>query len=195
MPRKPSNRIPKYRHHKPSGQAVVTLDGRDVYLGAYTDAASRQRYERVVGEWLANGRQLSIQQTDEDPLTVDELLAAFWRHAQVHYRSPSGEPTSELDSFTQAFKPLRSLYSNAPARDFGPLALRAVREKMISDGWARGYKVTAVQGAQCAIKGEFYRKRIRYRLNNVPHAAVRFRSRFAASRMIVRSQLGVISPI
>ena len=31
--RKP--RIPSYRHHKPSGQAVVTLNGRDIYLGAW----------------------------------------------------------------------------------------------------------------------------------------------------------------
>jgi hypothetical protein len=29
--RKP--RIPGYRHHKPTNQAVVTLKGKDVYLG------------------------------------------------------------------------------------------------------------------------------------------------------------------
>ena len=34
-------RIPSYRHHKPSGQAVVTLGGRDIYLGKYNTAASR----------------------------------------------------------------------------------------------------------------------------------------------------------
>jgi hypothetical protein len=28
-------RTPSYRHHKPSGQAVVTLEGRDIYLGRY----------------------------------------------------------------------------------------------------------------------------------------------------------------
>ena len=25
-------RVPSYRRHKPSGQAVVTLNGRDIYL-------------------------------------------------------------------------------------------------------------------------------------------------------------------
>src|SRR6185503_9477088 len=97
--------IPKYRLHKASGQAVVTLDGRDFYLGEHKASASRQRYERLVGEWLANGRRLPVQQTDDDPLTVDELLAAFWRHGEIHYRTPTGEPSSELDSFAQAFKP------------------------------------------------------------------------------------------
>ena len=124
MPRTPSNRIPKYRLHKASGQAVVTLDGRDFYLGDHGTASSRQRYERLVGEWLAGGRRLPVQVTDEDPLTVNELLASFWRHAEVHYRSPTGEPTSELDSFIQALKPLRKLYGDAAAIDALPTNLR-----------------------------------------------------------------------
>ncbi len=33
--RPPALRIPSYRHHKPSGQAVVALNGRDHYLGKY----------------------------------------------------------------------------------------------------------------------------------------------------------------
>ncbi len=139
MPRLRSPRIPKYRLHKASGQAIVTLDGRDIYLGEHNSEASRQRYERAVGEWLANGRSLPLRATDDDPLTVDELLAGFWRHAEIHYRSPNGTPTSELDSFVQAFKPLRKLYGDSPAKDFGPLALRAVREVMIRDRWSRGY--------------------------------------------------------
>jgi len=32
MPRLMTDRIPKYRKHKASGQAVVTLDGKDHYL-------------------------------------------------------------------------------------------------------------------------------------------------------------------
>jgi hypothetical protein len=28
-------RAPSYRRHKPSGQAVVTLSGRDIYLGKW----------------------------------------------------------------------------------------------------------------------------------------------------------------
>ena len=31
-------RIPSYRLHKPSGQAVVTINGRDIYLGKYNSA-------------------------------------------------------------------------------------------------------------------------------------------------------------
>jgi hypothetical protein len=31
---------PSYRRHKPSGQAVVTLNGKDIYLGTYSTKAT-----------------------------------------------------------------------------------------------------------------------------------------------------------
>ena len=43
MPR----RLPSYRLHRPSGQAVVTLDGRDHYLGRHGSPASRAAYEWI----------------------------------------------------------------------------------------------------------------------------------------------------
>jgi hypothetical protein len=61
MPR--PRRIPSYRRHKSSGQAIVTLTDlngqrRDVYLGAYGTAQSRKEYARVISEWEAAGRCL-----------------------------------------------------------------------------------------------------------------------------------------
>ncbi len=53
-----SRRVPYYCHHKPSGQAVVTIDGRDIYLGTWNTSASRREYDRLIGEWLAAGRRL-----------------------------------------------------------------------------------------------------------------------------------------
>ena len=50
-------RVPSYRHHKASGQAVVALDGRDVYLGPYGTDQSRERYQRVISEWLTNRKK------------------------------------------------------------------------------------------------------------------------------------------
>lgn len=53
-----SLRLPSHRRHKPSGQAVVTLNGTDVYLGRWGTKASRTEYDRLIGEWLASGRCL-----------------------------------------------------------------------------------------------------------------------------------------
>lgn len=67
-------RIPAYRHHKPSGRAVVTIGSRDVYLGKYNSAASRQEYHRVIAEWTS---QCGATAKASHDLTVSELLAAF----------------------------------------------------------------------------------------------------------------------
>jgi hypothetical protein len=55
-------RTPTYRLHKPSGQAVVTIDGRDFYRGKYGTSQSRDEYDRLITEWLTNGRCLPISQ-------------------------------------------------------------------------------------------------------------------------------------
>jgi len=44
------NSTPQYRLHKYSGGAVVTLDGKVIYLGKWNSKASRRKYDRVVGE-------------------------------------------------------------------------------------------------------------------------------------------------
>ena len=46
--------IPSYRKHKASGQAVVTLNGVDHYLGPGNPHQSRAEYNRVVNQWLAH---------------------------------------------------------------------------------------------------------------------------------------------
>ena len=48
-----SERLPTYRLHKPSGQAVVTLDGHDFYLGRHGSALGRAR--RRVRPHVADG--------------------------------------------------------------------------------------------------------------------------------------------
>ena len=47
--------VPKYRLHRASGQAVVTVAGHDHYLGPWKSLASRLEYDRRIGEWIAAG--------------------------------------------------------------------------------------------------------------------------------------------
>ena len=56
-------RTPSYRHHKPSGQAVVTIGRRDIYLGKFDTPESRTEYDRVIAEWLGNGRNSAPRAT------------------------------------------------------------------------------------------------------------------------------------
>ena len=90
------NTVPKYRQHKASGQAVVTLDGVDHYLGKYKSKSSRMLYDRLVGEWLACGRRMPI--ADDTGLTVTELISHFWKHAKVFYRRSDGTSTETAEN-------------------------------------------------------------------------------------------------
>src|SRR5512135_765541 len=138
MPRL-SKKFPSYRLHRPSGRAVVTLNGKDNYLGDWNSPESRAEYDRLIGEWLAAGRGRPKAEDTPSPndLTVSEVLLAFWSHAETHYRDPDGEPSHELKNIRDALKYVRRLYGKIPARAYGPLALRAVRDMMVKSGLAR----------------------------------------------------------
>jgi integrase len=131
-------RIPSYRLHRPSGRAVVTLSGKDHYLGRHGSPESRAAYERLVAEWLATRRRPPTLQTAACDLTVNELLLAYWDHARSYYVK-EGAPTSEPGTIRQALRPVRELYGGTRAVEFGPLALKAVRQRMIELGWCRTY--------------------------------------------------------
>ena len=128
-------KAPSYRLHRPSGQAVVTIDGRDLYLGRHDTPASRAEYDRLIAEWLAGGRRLPSSAAGGD-VTVNELMLAYHRHAQSYYVK-DGEPTSEVRNVGLALRPVRQLYGHTPAKAFGPLALKAVRQSMIGAGLCR----------------------------------------------------------
>ena len=76
-------RIPSYRHHKPSGQAVVTLSGKDHYLGQHGSPGIHQAYDRLVAEgWSTVNVPLEPPGHHPD-LTVNELLLTYWGHVQT----------------------------------------------------------------------------------------------------------------
>lgn len=160
------NTLPKYSRHKQSGQAVVYIDGRDVLLGQYGTKASREAYNRLVGEWLAAGRQLAVPNAD---ITIVELIERFKKHAEAFYvlpvkdpdgtpalnadGSPKTVPSGEWENYRIVLQQLRLAYGRTPAKDFGPLAFKALRNRVLVEhecigpdrkprkvpGWARSY--------------------------------------------------------
>jgi integrase len=129
-------RTPAYRLHKGSGQALVEINGRRIYLGKYGSDGSRERYRRVVGEWLAcSGRPAEPSQRDS-VVSVNELLLAFLTYADQRYVK-NGRPTSEPRSFRVALRPVKELYGLLPLTSFGPLALIACRQRLIEQGICR----------------------------------------------------------
>ena len=125
---------PKYRKHKKSEQAVITISGRDYYLGPHGTKTSYAEYDRLILEWRANGREI---QPDES-VTVNEVLAAFLKFAKQHYRK-NGRQTGSIERVKQVIKKLKAMYGDSAADEFGPRKLKAFRQSLIRDDCSRAY--------------------------------------------------------
>lgn len=141
---------PSYRRHVSSGQAIVTLpqsDGRrkDVLLGPYGSPESYAEYRRILKEWEAGGHRAPEPdshgaQKQPSDLTVNELMLRWLDHVDAYYVK-DGKPTSEPDTIRQALRFVKELYGHTLAREFGPLALKAVRQAMVDHPITRTRKV------------------------------------------------------
>lgn len=129
---RPRSNVPTYRKQQ-SGQARVTINGRDYYLGPHGSKASTQEYDRLVAEYLASGRSGSFGASN-DQITMATLMTDYLRFAKRYYGTGK---SSELHRIKLAIKPVRELYPTIPAVQFGPEQFKAVRQGMIDHGLSR----------------------------------------------------------
>lgn len=122
-----SHAIPKRRHHRASGQAVVVIAGQTHYLGPWRSNASKFEYDRLIGEWLAAGRPQQL--APETDTTVVELANHYWQFAKGYYVK-DGRPTG-IAGVKVALHWLNKYYGHTPAAKFGPLALKALQMRMV----------------------------------------------------------------
>jgi hypothetical protein len=126
-------KVPSYRLHKPSGLAVVRLNGQDVYLGAHGSPESEDAYRRTIAEWCAHG---AIGRQRHSSIAINELLLRYWRHVEVDY-TKNGEPTSEQSIIRMSLRPVRRMYGQNAVEEFTPLELKTVRQDWIDRSLAR----------------------------------------------------------
>jgi integrase len=145
MARRP--RVPTYRRHS-SGQARVTVNGKDHLLGPYNSPESKEAYRRLVAEWLAlHDRPAKEEGT---PLAVNDLILGYWNFAKDYYGF-DGRRGDEA-CLRDALRVLRSLYGHTPAADFGPLALKTCRAEMIKKDRSRTYVNAQVDRVRRAFR-------------------------------------------
>ena len=125
-------KIPKLCLHKASGRAVVCIDGKDHYCGKFNSPEAWEFYTRLISEWM-HRKKFAPSQSKEIPpsddfntLTIDELILRYFTFSEKYYANSLGE----LDKIRLALKPLRALYGKKLVREFGPKALKHVRETM-----------------------------------------------------------------
>jgi integrase len=124
------------KHHKATNQAYVLVDGTRHYLGRIDAPETQGHYDAFLGDWLANGRRLAVESSD---LTIIELCNLFRKHVDAYYVDAGGNRTAEAKHFATVIKPMRELYGATPACEFGPLKLKAVRERLMTADRSRCY--------------------------------------------------------
>lgn len=134
-----------YLHHKPTNQAYVRIPARNgkrtvVYLGIYGSPESKAEHARILAGYAAapsHGAAVLLAQGAPVDVTVNEILLAFLQYAHGHYRRADGTLTDEVSQYKQTFRIVKDLYGHTPAREFGPRALKIVRQAMVEAGWCR----------------------------------------------------------
>ena len=143
MPRL-SYRAPKYAHHKASGQAVVRINGKLVYLGPFGSKESKDRYKQAVTNWADDqDRQTAAvavvaKSEPESSTTLVELIAEYVEHADAYYRK-NGEPTSTVAVLKPVLRLLREMFGGMRVRDIRPAHLKAYQQRMVARNASRGY--------------------------------------------------------
>ena len=122
-------RTPKYRLHKPSGRAVVTLAGKQHYLGKYNSAESKREYHRILAEYHASAGQICFG-TDPEEVTLAMLMVDYLAHCKKHYPSQASPETNQVKLI---FRVVKKLYADLPAIEFGPRQFKAVRQTLVDD--------------------------------------------------------------
>lgn len=70
-------------------------------------------------------------------LSIAELILAYARHCDAHYLRADGSFAAERDHIRLAVRTARQVHGTTPADQFGPLALKTVRQAMIDAGLSR----------------------------------------------------------
>lgn len=129
---------PSYRRQKVRRgyhRAFVELNEQRIYLGRYGTPESREAYDRVIAEWLANGRMVPVA---PQALSVVEMCDRFWEHVKTYYPSPDGGLSKECQHFKNIIRSLVRMYgTTAAAEDHGEM--RALDPQLVGGGERGGY--------------------------------------------------------
>jgi integrase len=153
---RPKSKAPALRYHI-SGQSVVTIGGRDFYLGPHESPEAFARYAVLIGDYQSGGLTLpkdfdvatlaeraarlledipatATRQTDQ-PILVKHITAVYREHVKVRY----AENPAELHRLNQVCDEIDRHDGNIEAKDYGPVRLQKQRQRWIDSGKARVY--------------------------------------------------------
>ncbi|MBX2851634.1 MAG: site-specific integrase [Phycisphaeraceae bacterium] len=131
--------LPRLRHHKASGRAVVTLSDattgkrRDFYLGDYGTLDAHSAYAELLARWTARGRTLEhVKPAPVQASPSAGCVAELCRDYAKHIDAKGGISDKHKECIKRAVRITRQWCGALPVAEFGPLALQDVRRAMLA---------------------------------------------------------------
>jgi integrase len=125
---------PKYRLHKATGQAVVTINNQDFYLGKHDSEASKRKYQQFIADkWNPPGTPLKPV-VNENETTVARLAIEYAKSVKRKH----GDNSNEWKQVRLVLKTIRETYGHLAASEFGPIRMENYRQSLIDRGLSRG---------------------------------------------------------
>jgi integrase len=133
-----STRPPSYRYHKARNCAVVTIDGKNHYLGPFHSPESFEKYNRLIAQWQVNGQSSGplAEAIKTSDLSINDLILRYLDFAPGYYLK-HGKTRGEFDNNRCAVRVLKKLFGSTLAAALGPKDLELVRHSMIEDQLGR----------------------------------------------------------
>ena len=150
MPRPRAN-VPALRCHI-SGQSVVTIGGRDFYLGKHGSAESLARYAVLVSDYQKNGLSIpdgysiddvnlkasvlltpiAVTHQANEPILIRHLVAGYREHIKIRYGK--AYQTTDLARRLAICDELEKHDGKLFANDFGSKKLKEYRARFVKAG-------------------------------------------------------------
>jgi integrase len=159
-------KIPAYRHHSASGQAVVTVPGGGgavVYLGTFNSPESRARYAETVAAWLqgkSTPAPVPMLAPGSRSFTVGRLALEYFEHAQQYYRDPQGKETKQVYTERRAMRLLVEAFEAVECEAFGPRKLVEFQQSLAGRGLSRTTVAEYVGAVKRAFRWAVLQERI-----------------------------------
>jgi hypothetical protein len=150
---RPKSKAPQRRYHL-SGQSVVTIDGKDYYLGTHDSPESIARYAVLIAEYQRHDFKLPedfdldsikdraglilgepVQHQEQQPVRVCHVTACFLQWASVRFSGQS----QDFKRIKKLVEEIDQHYGNLLVSQFGPLKLQEQRQRWVDTGISRRY--------------------------------------------------------
>lgn len=82
--RLPKGSVPAYRLHKSSGRAIVSIDGKRIYLGPFGSPESHEKYRSLISQWRAGKLREDVAALPCGADTVAVLCLRYLPHCIIN---------------------------------------------------------------------------------------------------------------